>query len=223
MLQVVFKERASVHSAYCHSDIEASVVAVYGQLQGVETTTAQALVHQIAPNLESMIRHLTGAREPLLPGYQTKFLDGNYLEATEFRLKVLLDTPAGALPGKTLVVFDAALGLALDVLPCEDGQAQERALLTAVAATIQLGYLWVADRNFSVLSFLFDLARKDAFFVIRQHQNTPYTPLPDLKLMGRSATGQVFEQLVQLASPDGEIFDRASGGDSLTQADPKRR
>ena len=206
MLQVVCRIRTSVHSAYRHSDIEASVVAVYDKLKGVETKTAQALVRQIASDSESIIRNMGGAHEPLLPGYRTKFLDGNALEATEHRLNVLQATPAGALPGKSLVVFDPALGLALDVFPCEDGHAQERALLTAVAATIQPGDLWVADRNFCVLSFLFDLARKDAFFVIRQHQNTPYKPLSDLKFMGRAATGQVFEQPVQLTSPEGETL-----------------
>jgi hypothetical protein len=96
MLQVVCKIRTSVHSAYRHSDIEASVVAVYNQLKGVETTTAQALVRPIASDSESIIRNMGGAHEPLLPGYRTKFLDGNALEATEHRLNVLQATSAGA-------------------------------------------------------------------------------------------------------------------------------
>jgi len=78
-----------------------------------------------------------------------KFLDGNCLEATDHRLKVLRGTRAGALPGKSLVVFDPALGIALDVFPCEEGHAQERSLLSAVADTVQEADLWVMDRNFS--------------------------------------------------------------------------
>jgi hypothetical protein len=206
MLQVVCKIRTSVHSAYCHSAIEASVVAVYDKLKGVETTTSQALVRQIASESESVIRNLNGANEPLLPGYRTKFLDGNCLEATEHRLKVLRDTRAGALPGKSRVVFDAELGLALDVFPCEDAHAQERALLAAVAATIQPGELWIADRNFCVTPFLFDIHRKEAFFVIRWHQKLPYKPLSELAYVGKSATGQVFEQRVQLTSTEGETL-----------------
>ncbi len=46
--------------------------------------------------------------------------------ATEHRLSLLLDTRAGALPGKSLVVLEPALGLATDIFPCEDGHAQER-------------------------------------------------------------------------------------------------
>jgi hypothetical protein len=33
---------------------------------------------------------------------------------------------AAALPGKSLVVLDPDLGLAVDIFPCEDGHAQER-------------------------------------------------------------------------------------------------
>ena len=203
MLQVVCKIRTSVHSAYRHAPIEASVVAVYDKLKGVETTTSQALVRHIACESASIIRNLNGANESLLPGYRVKFLDGNCLAATEHRLNVLRDTRAGALPGKSLVVFDAQLGLALDVFPCEDGHAQERALLSAVAATIQPGDVWIADRNFCVLSFLLELHRKKAFFVIRQHQNTPYKALSPMAFIGRSATGRVFEQRVRLTAPAG--------------------
>jgi hypothetical protein len=206
MLQVVCKIRPSVHSAYRHADIGASVVAVYDKLKGVETATSQGLVRQIASESETIIRNLEGTNDPLLPGYRVKFLDGNCIEATEHRLTVLRDTRAGALPGKSLVVFDAELGIALDVFPCEDGDTQERALLTAVAATIQPGDVWIADRNFCVLSFLFNLHRKSAYFVIRQHWNTPYKPLTELKFVGRSATGRVSEQTVRLTSPEGETL-----------------
>jgi hypothetical protein len=65
------------------------------------------------------------------------------------------------LPGKALVVFDPRLGLAVDVFPCEDGHAQERSLLSAVAATIQARDVYVMDRNFCVLEFLFNLRFKN--------------------------------------------------------------
>lgn len=204
MLQVVCKIRPSVHSAYRDSEIGASVVAVYDKLKGIETTTSQALVRQVASESESIIKNLQGTNLPLLPGYRVKFLDGNCIEATEHRLKVLRDTRAGALPGKSLVVFDAELGIALDVFPCEDGHAQERALLTDVSATIRSRDVWVADRNFCVLSFLFNLHRQPAFFVIRQHQKTPYKPLTSLEFVKKSATGEVFEQRVRLTAPTGE-------------------
>lgn len=119
---------------------------------------------------------------------------------------MLRDIRAGALPGKSLVVFDAELGLAMDVFPCEDGHAQERALLAAVAATVQPGEVWIADRNFCVTQFLFDIHHQEAFFVIRWHQKMPYQPWSELADVGTSATGEVFEQPVQLTSAEGETL-----------------
>lgn len=96
MRQVVGKIPARVHSAYPHSTIEASVVAVDDQLKGVETKTSQEFVGDIASEAEAMISNRKGADEPLLPGYRVKFLDGHGLEASEHRLKVRRDTRAGA-------------------------------------------------------------------------------------------------------------------------------
>ena len=206
MLHVVCNIRPSVHSAYRHSEIQASVVALYGKLQHLEPTTSQGLVRYIAGEAEALIHHIGGTHPPLLPGYRVKFLDGNCIEATEHRLEVLRGTPAGALPGKALVVFDPQLGLAVDVFPCEDGHAQERSLLSAVAATIQAGDLYVADRNFCVLEFLVAFPKKSAFFVIRQHGNAPYKRLTELKFVGKSATGEVFEQAVEITAPTGETL-----------------
>lgn len=80
---------------------------------------------------------MKGENSSILPGYRTLFLDGNCIEATEHRIKPLRETTAGALPGKSLVVFDPALGIARDVFPCEDGHAQERSLLSPILATVE--------------------------------------------------------------------------------------
>jgi Transposase DDE domain len=206
MLNVVCNIRPSVHSAYRDSEIQASVVALYAKLQNMELTTSQALVRYIAGEAETLINHVGGSHPDLLPGYRVKFLDGNSIEGTEHRLDVLRGTNAGALPGKALVVFDPRLGLAVDVFPCEDGHAQERSLLSAVAATIQARDVYVMDRNFCVLEFLFNFPKKSAFFVARQHGNTPYKQLTVLKFVGNSATGKVFEQQVEITAPTGETL-----------------
>lgn len=80
---------------------------------------------------------------------------GNCLEATEHRLAVLRRTPAGPLPGKSLVVYDASLAMVIDMFPCEDGHAQERALLGDVLLTVEAGDIWVWDRDFCVGLVLF--------------------------------------------------------------------
>jgi IS4 transposase len=206
MLQIVCKTQASVHAAYRHANIAASIIAVYGKLQGVELTTSQALVRYIAREAQVLIETMNGARAPLLPGYRLKYLDGNCLAASEHRLKPLRATAAGPLPGKSLVVFDPQLNIASDVFPCADGHAQERALLGAVIPTVAAGEVWIADRNFCVSQFLFEIHRKPASFIIRQHGNLITKPLEKFKLTGSSATGEVYEQAVQLTAASGETW-----------------
>ena len=206
MLQVVCKTRASVHAAYRHADIAASIVAVYAKLQGVEVTTSQALVRHIAREAQVLIVTMNGARPPLLPGYRLKYLDGNCLAASEHRLKPLRTTAAGPLPGKSLVVVDPQLNMAIDVFPCADGHTQERALLNEVIPTVEDGDVWVGDRNFCVLKFLFGIHRKQAFFIIRQHGNLTTNPLEKFKFIGASETGDVYDQAVQLKLASGETM-----------------
>ncbi len=61
------------------------MVAVYDKLKGIEPTTAQGLVRQIASESETIVRKLKGGNAPLLPRYRVKFLDSNCIEATELR------------------------------------------------------------------------------------------------------------------------------------------
>jgi len=82
------------------------------------------------------------------------------LEATEHRIHELRGTAAGALPGKSPVVLDPALKLVVDVFPCEDGHAQERALPDQVLPTVEAGDCWIEDRNFCTLKFLFTVAER---------------------------------------------------------------
>lgn len=202
MLEVVCRVRSSVHAAYMASDIEASRMAVYQKLEHAELTTSQELVRYISTEASKIVEELGGAHPPLLPGYRVKIVDGNCIESTEHRLSVLQETDAAPLPGKSLVVFDPALDLAIDVFPCEDGHAQERAMLGDILETVEANDLWVADRNFCVAHFLLSIAQRDGFFIIRQHKQTPYTPLAELKQVGQTESGILYEQPVSIT--DGE-------------------
>ncbi len=204
MLEVVCQMRASVHVAYRNTEnITVSVASLYNKLNGMKTETSSALVRHVAKESEAIIRKMKGELPALLPGYRTKLLDGNCIEATHHRLKVLRDTKAGALPGKSLVVFDPQLDLAIDMFPCEDGHAQERSLLDKVLETVMHKDLWIADRNFCTQDFLFGIYERQAFFLIREHGQMPVIELEDRVLIGTSETGDVFEQAVMLKSATG--------------------
>ncbi len=198
----------SVNATYktFKDDIGVSIKSLYNKLNGLETTTSAELVRYAAGQAIPIIEKLGGAVKPLLPGLRVKMLDGNCIEATHHRIKELRDTAAGALPGKSLVVYDPSLRLPIDVFPCEDGHAQEKSLLAEVLTTIEKGDVWICDRNFCVLSFLFGIA-KDAFFIIRQHGNLPWRPLGKMKYAGRVETGKVYEQPIRIVNANGKIMD----------------
>jgi hypothetical protein len=203
--QVVFRLKPSVRAAYRAQEdtVGASLISVYNKLNGVETHTAAALVRYSATALRPLITQLGGERSPWLPGYRVKILDGNCIEASERRLKVLREVQAGALPGKSLVVYEPMVGLVSDVFPCEDGHAQERSMLGQVLETVQAHDLWIQDRNFCTCAFLCTIDNRDAGFITRQHEGLPFEVVTTLRPVGRIETGQVAEQRVCVRDAQG--------------------
>lgn len=190
----------SINAAYQSKvkGLGVTVQSVYNKLNGLEPAIVEALVRQGVSKAQALIMQLGGSLPALLPGYRVKILDGNHLAATERRLAVRRNVGSAPLPGHALVILDPALMLAIDVFACEDGHTQERALLSRVLATVMSLDLWIADRNFCTLGFLFGLHSRGGFFVIRQHGNLPWQPLNALNAMGRNETGAVLEQSIQL-------------------------
>ena len=164
MTQVVCSVRQSIGSVYkaMSAEIGVSKTAVYDKFNRLEPKVSQALVRYSAREMSTIIEQVGGRVPEVLPGYRVKILDGNNLGATEHRLSVLLDTSAGPLPGKSLVVLDQALGLATDIFPCEDGHVQERALLPEVLETVEASDLWIGDRNFCTTGFILGIESKQA-------------------------------------------------------------
>jgi IS4 transposase len=202
--QVVCRSSQSVHAAYVRQRerISVSVRALYDKLSRVEIGTSRALVRHAAGQVGELIDRCKGRRRPLLKGYRTRILDGNHLGKTEHRLGVLRGTAAGALPGQTLALLDPERMLIDDVIPCEDGHAQERSLLDQVGAVIRKRDLVIADRNFCTRAFLFLLKRRKAGFLIRRHGRMPWKPAGKLRSAGRCETGKVFEQSIEIRDPE---------------------
>ncbi len=208
MSQVVSGSHKSVNAAYQASkeEISVSVVSLYNKLNGIEVNTSAELVRYAAGAVTPVIEGLKGTQRSPLPGYNVKLLDGNCIEATEHRIKELQSLAAGALPGKSLVVYDPVLRIPVDVFPCEDGHAQERSLLHEVLPTVDKRDLWVADRNFCTVEFTCRIKDKDAFFIFRQHGNLPYTVLGKEKIIGKIETGKVFEQPIMVIDHTGKPY-----------------
>lgn len=200
--QVVCRSSPSVHAAYVRQRerISVSVRALYDKLSLVEPGTSRAMVRQIAHNVSELIDLTQGCCRLLLRGYRVRILDGNHMGKTQHRLKVLRGTAAGALPGQTLVMLDPQRMVIDDVICCEDGHAQERSLVDRL--DIQKRDLLIDDRNFCTLRFLFLILTRKASFITRQHANLPWKPLQKARYVGGSATGRVYEQLIEICDPE---------------------
>ena len=200
MSLVVCGVHPSVNAAYKAKAEELNVTrgALYQKLNGVETEVSAALLRETARELGQLIEEMGGQPAPLLAGYQVRIVDGNALAATEHRLEVLRDVAAAPLPGKSLVVLDPALRLAVDIFPCEDGHAQERRLFGSMLGSVKPGQLWIADRNMCTLEFLCGIAQRQSAFVIREHRNLPWKALDELRSVAVVEAGELFEQTIQI-------------------------
>jgi len=96
------------------------------------------------------------------------------------------------LPGQTLVVLDPEWSWIIDVLPCEDGHAQERSMFGEVLPMVKPGDLWIDDRNFCPTGLVFGVARRGGGFLVRQHASTLHWELVGKRhRRGRMETGRV--------------------------------
>jgi len=198
------------HNAAYQADpaqVGVSLKALYDKLDHTEPAVSAALVHHIGERLIPVLQQLGAGLPPRLPGYRVRILDANHLAATEHRLKELRALRAGPLPGHALVAYDPQWMMVTDVIPCEDGHTQERALLGDVLPLVQPKDVWVADRNFCTTSFLFGIATRQSFVVIRQHaQNLHWRLVGKRHRRGRSTTGEVYEQAVALRDEEGNVL-----------------
>jgi Transposase DDE domain len=205
MARVVLQQEPSVLAAYrkLADQLPVSDQSIYNKLQNVELAVSTALVEESAQRLGPVINQLRGGLPPLLAGYHVRFLDGNHLAATEHRLRELRPLKAGPLPGVALVVLDQEHMMASNVLLSEDGHAQERSLLEDIYPLVRRRDLWVADRNFCTVGFLFAVANRQGFFAIRQHGGLPGKLVGKRRPKGRCDTGRLFEQRFEIADEEG--------------------
>lgn len=204
---VVSKVAPSVHAAYqaVAETLPVSLASIYNKLNNLEPPVTSALVRHTAERLAPVIATMGGQMPALLPGYRVRILDGNHLAATERRLQVLRQSKAGPLPGHALVVLDPALMLATDMIPCEDGHAQERSLSPEILELVAANDLWIADRNFCTSTLLSGITKREAFYIIRQHANMTIVSAGTLRKRGRTDTGEVYEQGATIKNSDSEL------------------
>lgn len=204
MTQVVLRQSGSIRAAWLEAegDVGVSLASVYNKLNGLEPGTSAALVGFAAQRAREVIDALPGAAAlELLAGLQVRVLDGNCLDGRQHRLQVTRGSTAAPLPGKALAVFDPQRQTIEAMVPCEDGHAQERALLGQVGPLVGAGQVWVADRNFCTEAFLGEIEDRGAYSLIREHGQLRFKPLEAMRVQSLSedaAARALSEQWVQL-------------------------
>ena len=197
--------RPSLHAAAkAATGLPVSITALYDKVNRTEPGLVRALVAGSATRLAPVIEAMSPAPPVSVPGYRVRILDGNHLAASEKRLKPLRGFRGAALPGQSLVVYDPDQDLVIDMIPCEDGHTQERALMGPLLAAAGIGDLWMADRNFCTRPILCGWHRQGSSFLVREHGRNPNPrELDKARKLGKTTTGTVFEQTVSIDDDNG--------------------
>lgn len=203
---VVLGKHRSMNAGYkkMKEQLGVSITAVYEKMQRVELPVVQQLVRHSYQRTEEICKEVGCVANNDLPGYSTRILDGNWLAGTEHRLKETRTSTAAPLPGKSLVVYDPRFNAVCDFFPMEDAYSQERSGLDEVIETLQRRQLWIADRNFCTLKFMYGIAANGGVFVIRHHNQLEGTEQGKLCKIGESETGIVYENKLLLPEYEGQ-------------------
>lgn len=202
---VVTQIRPSVHAAYRtrRERIGVSVQSLYQKLSGIELAVSEALVQDTAADLGDIIDRMRAAVPGPLPGFQVRIVDGNHLQGTHHRLKELRGVGDAALPGHTLSVLNPQRQLIEKVVVCPDGHANQKPLFGRLLGEVEQGQCWIADRDFSTRTFLLGIADRKAYFVVRHHEGLPVEPIGRRRRVGKTQTGEVYEQKVRVTGSNG--------------------
>jgi hypothetical protein len=200
MMGVVLRVDANVHAAYRkrREKLPVSDQAIYDKLQCMELGVSSALVADSASEAGAVIDAMKARLPSWLPRFRIRVLDGNLLSRTQRRVRELRQTWAAGLPGRALAVYDQQLDLVTDVFLNPDAYDNERTLLDDVLRSVRARDLWIADSNFCTLKFLFGIDKARARFVIRQHGSLVGRLQGSRKYRGRTNTGRVYEQELEL-------------------------
>jgi hypothetical protein len=200
--QAVTRLSTSTRAAYLNSQEEISVklASVYNKINSIELQTSEALVRHVSSDAMKLIKKCKGMRQPMIPGFRVRVLDGNHLGKTHHRIEVLRNTAAGALPGQALALLDPEYMVIDELVLMKDGHAQERNGLDRIVELLSESDLLVADRNFCTIGFLLKLVHRKVSFAIRQHKTITSSVESQGKstFAGQTDTGKVHEEPIEL-------------------------
>lgn len=205
---VTTRIRPSVNAAYVKrtTEVGVSIKSVYNKLNGIELAVSEAFVRETASDLKVIIEAMNATLAGPLPGYDVRIVDGNHLAGTDHRIAELRHLGDAVLPGHTVAVLNPHVELIEVLISCEDGHANQRSKYQLLLDHVQRGQCWIADRDYSIKSFLWGIKNRNGYFLIRQHGKLQGTPIGPRKPVGTTETGIVHEQSLRLTNDNDETF-----------------
>jgi GTP cyclohydrolase II len=183
-------------------ELQVSKAAYYAKCNRCEPSVSEAVVRHGAEQAAALLAPLDFQPWEVLAGYRCLTIDGNHLQQTEKRLSETRGLCAAPLPGTVVARYDHQTGLFDRAYLLEDAHAQESSVLERVLADAQPRDLFLADRHFCIVDFLERLAQRGSCFVIRQHGRLAGKSRGKRRFIGRSATGDVYEEPLALSAAD---------------------
>jgi hypothetical protein len=175
-------------------ELRASKTAYYGKLNRCEPAVCEAVVQHSAEHAALLYAQLGYQTEEALPGFRVYSIDGNHLQKTEKRLLETRGLCAAPLPGTIVARYDHQSGTFDRTYLLEDAHAQESTVLSRVVEDLHERSLVIADRHFCIVQFLLDVAKRGGCFLIRQHGRLKGELLGKCRYVGKTETGEVYEQ-----------------------------
>lgn len=166
----------------------------YEKIKATELPISEAVVKKSAERAAEMQDQLGFEQWEVLKGYRVFALDGNHLQESEKRLKPLRDEFDAPLAGTIVGRFDLQRQLFDRAYLLDDAHAQESSALDRVVQDLDAKDVAIADRHYCVIEFLRKVDSAGAFFVIRQHGRFKGHLVGERKKIGRTATGEAYEQ-----------------------------
>jgi hypothetical protein len=210
MLRVVLGLKPSVHAAYMDlaNKIPTSIQSVYSKLAHTDDAVSEALVCDSSMQIRPVMEALNAWLPEPIPGFRARVVDGNLLGKTERRINPLRNHWSRGLPGRALVVYEPASDLVTHAFLNRDAHACERTRMDDVLALVEPGDLWLADSHFCTHHILRTIHDRGAYFLIRHHSNMTGRLLGIRRKIGRTSTGVVYEQELQMRGPNEGWFIR---------------
>lgn len=191
------KNRNQAYRKY-QQQLNVAKSAYYAKVNRSEPQIAENVVSFSAQKCLGLIEELGVPKEQVLPGYRVMALDGNHMQKTEKRLKETRGLCAAALPGTVVARLDLQTRLFDRAYLLENAHAQESTVLDEVLEDLGRGDLVVADRHFCIQHFLVKLASQSGSFIIRQHGRLKGELLGERRYVGRTDSGEVYEQNLKI-------------------------